>query len=380
MIAGGAVAAARLQVLHLRATRAELSTTAGPAPIAVASVLPTPSAPATPATSTAAARTAIPATSFIPRQVTPLTSLAEPDAMVQLAEPLTASELAAAKAIPALKSVTIVSTGTVGINGAEEQALAVDPSTFRRVTPRPTAASDALWASVAAGNITTELTHDALPSTLVGKTVAVHGKGTRQLRLGALAAFGLPRSSVVMSLSRGEQLGLRPKTGLIVSAPSVSPDTLISELVHATGGHVDLLGPDAAEATIAGGNNAKGLPVTWTGLFQQAAATCTGLSWTVLAAIGQIESGDGENDGPSVKGAIGPMQFLPATFKEYAVDGDHDGKTNALDAYDAVPTTARMLCTDGAGNGPAGLKAAIFAYNHADWYVAEVLALAARYR
>ena len=375
LVAGGTLAGTRILSPHRAAAASDPVEPASAAP--VAAPLTTAPVATTPATSTPAA---VPSPTFVPEQVAPLGKLAEPDAVVTLTEPLTDSELAAVRSIPALDAVTVVSTGSVVVNGTRQGALAVDPSTFRRVTPGPTAASDALWASIAEGNLATELTHDALPGSLVGKQITVAGHGTRHLRLGALAAFGLPQESVVMSLSRGLQLGLHPKTGLVISAPTVSPTTLVDELTQATGGHVDLLGPDAAEATIAGGSNAKGLPATWDGLFQQAASACPGLSWTILAAIGQIESGDGANDGPSTKGALGPMQFLPGTFAEYATDGDHDGKADILDAYDAVPTAARMLCTDGAGTGPAGLKTAIFAYNHADWYVAEVLALAARYR
>ena len=383
LILGGAVAATHRAAATggpvQPPTGLTAGTTAGSA-AGLPTAAPVAAAPVAAAPVAAAPVAAAPAPVFTPEQVAPLTSLAAPDAWVQLSAPLTGSELAAVRSVPALTDVTLVSTGMVTVNGTAQRAIAVDPSTFRRVTPGPTAASDALWASVAQGNLATELTHDALPSALVGQAITVRSKGTRRLRLGALAAFGLPEVGVVMSLSRGEQLGLAPRTGLIVSAPTVSPHTLVAELAEATGGRVDLLGPDAAEADIAGGSNAKGLPLTWTGLFQQAASTCPGLSWTVLAAIGQIESGDGQNDGPSTKGAVGPMQFLPATFAEYAVDGDHDGKADPLDAYDAVPTAARMLCTDGAGAGPAGLKAAVFAYNHADWYVAEVIALAARYR
>ena len=45
------------------------------------------------------------------------------------------------------------------------------------------------------------------------------------------------------------------------------------------------------------------------------------------------------------------MQFLPATFAEYAVDGDGDGKALIDDPADAVYTAARLLCSDGAGRG-----------------------------
>jgi hypothetical protein len=108
---------------------------------------------------------------------------------------------------------------------------------------------------------------------------------------------------------------------------------------------------------------------------------CPSLSWTVLAAIGQIESGDGRNVGPSSAGALGPMQFLPSTWAEWGIDGfGPPGPPDVMNPFDAVPSAARMLCADGARTGTqAGLRQAVFAYNHADWYVNEVLALAAEY-
>jgi membrane-bound lytic murein transglycosylase B len=106
---------------------------------------------------------------------------------------------------------------------------------------------------------------------------------------------------------------------------------------------------------------------------------CPGLSWTVLAAINEIESGDGTNEGPSSAGALGPMQFLPSTWAEWGIDAfGQTGKPDIMNPLDAVPSAARMLCADGAGKS-ATLSGAIFDYNHATWYVDEVLALASEY-
>jgi peptidoglycan hydrolase CwlO-like protein len=114
-------------------------------------------------------------------------------------------------------------------------------------------------------------------------------------------------------------------------------------------------------------------------LYKQAATTCPGLSWTVLAAIGQVESGHGRNPSMSSAGALGPMQFLPSTFAHYGVDGDHDGVLDIMDPYDAIFSAASYLCANGAGNGGDALYNAIWHYNHADWYVQMVLTLAQKY-
>ena len=114
-------------------------------------------------------------------------------------------------------------------------------------------------------------------------------------------------------------------------------------------------------------------------LYRQAAPTCPGLSWTVLAAIGKVETDHDRATGVSTAGARGPMQFLPTTWVRVPpVDGNRDGRTDINDPADAIPTAARYLCTNGAGD-PERLAAAIWAYNHSDTYVAKVLGLAANY-
>ena len=88
----------------------------------------------------------------------------------------------------------------------------------------------------------------------------------------------------------------------------------------------------------------------------------------------------GVHSGANYAGAEGPMQFEPATFAEYAVDADHTGKPDIYDPADAIYTAAAMLCANGAASGtPAGIKQAIFTYNHSAAYVTDVLAWAARY-
>jgi Transglycosylase SLT domain len=97
----------------------------------------------------------------------------------------------------------------------------------------------------------------------------------------------------------------------------------------------------------------------------------------VLAAINKIESGFGQNLGPSSAGAYGWMQFMPATWASYGVDADEDGRRDPADPDDAIHAAARYLRAAGA---PRDWYRAVFAYNHADWYVREVLAQADHYR
>jgi hypothetical protein len=114
-------------------------------------------------------------------------------------------------------------------------------------------------------------------------------------------------------------------------------------------------------------------------LYHSAATTCSGLPWTVLAAIGQVESGHGRNPSTSSAGAQGPMQFLPATFAAYAVDGDRDGTRSIMSPADSIYTAAHYLCANKAGLSPSALGNAILHYNHATWYRDMVLKLAGMY-
>lgn len=134
------------------------------------------------------------------------------------------------------------------------------------------------------------------------------------------------------------------------------------------------------------GEGPADIPADYLTWYVRAADTCPGLPWPVLAGIGKVESDHGQSALPGVHsgansaGAEGPMQFLPGTFDEFAINVDPSEPLSPYDPADAIYTAARMLCADGArGGSTAGLDQAIFAYNHADWYVAEVLSWASKY-
>jgi hypothetical protein len=108
----------------------------------------------------------------------------------------------------------------------------------------------------------------------------------------------------------------------------------------------------------------------------------------ILAAIGAIETDHGRSTAPGVHSGVntygccaGPMQFSivdhPSTWDRYGIDGNRDGRTSPYEPADAIPAAARYLRASGA---PGDYHAALFAYNHADWYVNAVLAKAAAYR
>jgi murein DD-endopeptidase MepM/ murein hydrolase activator NlpD len=102
----------------------------------------------------------------------------------------------------------------------------------------------------------------------------------------------------------------------------------------------------------------------------QAAGTQYGIRWELLAAINEIETDYGRNLRVSSAGAQGWMQFMPETWKSYGVDGNNDGLMDPYNPVDAIFAAARYLKAAG---GDKDIRGAIFAYNHADWYVDSVL-------
>ena len=145
----------------------------------------------------------------------------------------------------------------------------------------------------------------------------------------------------------------------------------------------------ARGGTVPGGGTSDGsqpaVPAAWRALYQQAASTCPGLSWSIVAAVGTVESDNGRSTAPGVwsgtngAGAEGPMQFEPGTFTAYATVGPGGARPpSPYDPVDAVYSATTMLCADGAGAGTT-LRSAVEAYDHADTYVDTVLTLASWY-
>ncbi len=128
------------------------------------------------------------------------------------------------------------------------------------------------------------------------------------------------------------------------------------------------------------------IPPGYLPIYRAAAASCPGLPWTVLAAIGKIESDHGRSRLPGVadssnsSGAMGPMQLLAATFAVYsrAIPPGGAHPPSPYNPHDAIHTAAADLCASGARDH-RDPRAAIFAYNHAEWYVNQVLTQANRY-
>ena len=118
------------------------------------------------------------------------------------------------------------------------------------------------------------------------------------------------------------------------------------------------------------------VPLSTLHVLWQQAGSAYGIPWQILASINKIESNFGQNMGPSSAGAVGWMQFMPSTWLRWGVDADGDGIADPWNATDAIYAAARYLAAAG---GETDIARGVFAYNHADWYVRQVLDLAQVY-
>jgi cell wall-associated NlpC family hydrolase len=131
------------------------------------------------------------------------------------------------------------------------------------------------------------------------------------------------------------------------------------------------------------------IPPDLLAFYRQAAALCPGLPWPALAGVGKVESDHNRPPGQvSSAGAEGPMQFLPATWSSYGLDGNADGRSDPFDPADAIPAAADYLCQHGAARDlPTAIASylcgAVTSCLHTavgpGGYASRVLAWAARY-
>lgn len=126
------------------------------------------------------------------------------------------------------------------------------------------------------------------------------------------------------------------------------------------------------------------IPADYLAAYQEA-ELAYGVPWEILAGVGKVECDHGRYPNPACwqegavneKGAGGPMQFLAETWAQYGVDANDDGVADRWDPVDAIFGAAKLLAANGA---PDDIPGAVYAYNHSDAYVEQVLAWADSYR
>jgi hypothetical protein len=308
-----------------------------------------------------------------------------PDLIAAVPGGITTGQLARIRKLGGVAAVLPVDGGKVTVNGRSADVLGVSPQAFRPWTPLATAASAAVWSGLAKGALISTSAAASKLHLTTGKSLTVSAAAREQVPFGGPAALSVPGADAIVNLTRSAQLGLAKNFAVLINAPTANLKTLIAAIQSVIGKSGQVVNLVAYSLVTEGQQPVEvdapaGVPANWVDLFKESAAKyCPGLPWTVLAAIGEIESGDGANDGPSSAGAEGPMQFLPSTWATWGTVGfGPPGTPDIMNPLDAVPSAARLLCASGGGNS-AALAGAIFSYNHATWYVDEVLALASEY-
>jgi len=286
-------------------------------------------------------------------------------------------------AIHGVRQFIAMDGAAITSGGAKVNVIGVNAQQFRSWTPLSTASNQKLWNALDAGGFIASTSARDRLRLHKGHAYSLTGAATVSLNFAGAAPLGVAGIDMVVSSRVSAELGLVHNVAALISAPGLSIAQLrqdVSAALHGSGATLVTLRPRHAPPVVTG-HIPSGKPTSYIQLFQESAAMyCPGLPWTVLAAIGQIESGFRANPGVSSAGALGPMQFLPSTWAEWGITGFGErGPPNIMDPFDAVPSAARYLCAAG-GATAAGLPRAIFAYNHADWYVSEVLALAQQYQ
>jgi hypothetical protein len=307
-----------------------------------------------------------------------------PDIIAAASGSVTPADLARLKKLSHVMAVLPIDGARIQVNGKPLTVAAAPAAALRSWMPPATAASAWLWHGFTAGQL---ITTAAVARTLrltQGDSYPVSAAVRTTITFGGTALFGVSGVDAIVNQATARRLGLIRNVAVLINAPAADMTRLAAQVKG-------ILGPKSQAIRLVPAitgtqlpvdlNPPAGRPASYLALFQESAAQyCPGLSWTVLAAIGQIESGDGANTGPSTAGALGPMQFLPSTWKIWGIDGfGETGPPDIMNPFDAVPSAALLLCANGAAQGGQALRQAIFAYNHATWYVDEVLTLAGEY-
>jgi hypothetical protein len=239
-----------------------------------------------------------------------------PDLIAAVSGGITPAQLAKIRKLGGVAAVLPVDGGKVTVNGKSADVLGVSPQAFRPWTPLATAASTTIWSDLSKGQLITTAAAAKRLHLTAGQSYPVSAAVLEHVPFGEPSELSVPGADAIVNLTRSAQLGLAKNFAVLINAPRDNLASLKAqvEVIIGKGGHVVNLVAytlNAAGSLPVEVNAPTGVPANWIDLFKASAAQyCPGLSWTVLAAIGEIESGDGANEGPSSAGAEGPMQFL----------------------------------------------------------------------
>ena len=174
--------------------------------------------------------------------VAPLRRLVTADYLVTMPRTISAAEAQRVLHLAGVRTLDQVDLGALTVAGAKVRAIGVDPSALRGWTPKPTAASDPLWASVARGELTAsfDLAHEARLPLGGDATVAGWHRPATPMRVGAFASMGLPDVDAVVTRPLAKTLGFTLSSAMLVSAPKADPQTMRWRFRHVLGPRADV--------------------------------------------------------------------------------------------------------------------------------------------
>lgn len=319
-------------------------------------------------------------TAGVTRDATTFQRIVLPDLLVVAPAGLSHRQITRLGRLGHVRNMIVFDGAEITAGGQPASVIGVNPDQFRSWVPLRTASNQAVWSALASGGFVAAPAARRSLRLRPGQLYPLAAAATVPVKFAYTATLGVAGVDLVVNRATSRELGLVRQVAALISAPGASLQALRASARTILGPRAKIVSLRPRQLPVVSVTSDQ-QPTTYLELFKAAAARyCPGLSWTVLAAIGQIESGDGANVGPSTAGALGPMQFLPSTWKVWGIDGfGQTGPPDIMNPYDAVPSAARLLCADGAAAGGSALSRAIFDYNHATWYVRQVLALAAQY-
>lgn len=275
--------------------------------------------------------------------------------------PLSTGALAAESSGPSSEGTPTTSTSTETTSQPPPQ-----PETTT-TTPAPTPTTPAPAPSATAPSPTTTTPTTTAPTTTSGETeLPAPAKPTAKrpavvLQRGQKATESKREGSTATATKPGS--GATPAPGANGPNNVAAPPEVVAANIGALAAEL------AGSAASAQALDFYRIPLFLLPIYQ-AAAVQYGVPWQILAAINEIETNYGTDLSVSTAGAVGWMQFMPATWIQYGVDALNSGYADPYNPVDAIFAAARYLRAAGAATD---LHGAILAYNHSEEYVKSVL-------
>jgi hypothetical protein len=150
--------------------------------------------------------------------------LVVPTLLVSGRHPITVAQRRALLRLTGVRRGELVDAGVTSLDGHGAFTLGVDPATFRPWTPKLTAASNKLWSSISAGELTASFDMGKGAKLPLGRTVTVgNARASDQTRIGAFASMGIGAVDAVVDNAQGSRVGLTRRAGMLLSAPTADP-------------------------------------------------------------------------------------------------------------------------------------------------------------